>query len=262
MFATASLLSPRGLVSHHHPHRFSPSNRDHSHRFVPSSREHPHRLPSSCEHPHRFQPLSASIAQRFPNADSTPAEVVAAQLTALSSNQLTRAFELFSPARRAIITESEAGNECPSASVLRKRVRDALDTRCPGLIGHASAEITSGLTLNDGRWRCRVKVQTFYAEMYDTCDGGFLAAAAAAQPPAYFVYTLTRQHVPRERVTQMRDEYDAERGDGKDLWLVWNIDPERRGGGGDADDEPTPDDHDPPPGRELPLSARGRLLTV
>ena len=71
----------------------------------------------------------------------------------------------------------------PPPEVVRRRVRAALDEGCPGLIGHASAEVISGLTLNgrsEGRlprWRCRVRVETFYADMYDTCDGGFLADA-------------------------------------------------------------------------------------
>eukprot|EP00966_Prymnesium_polylepis_P159878 3695329-Prymnesium_polylepis.1 len=42
---------------------------------------------------------------RFPTRDTTPAEVVTAQLQALSNSNLTRAFELFSRARRAVITE-------------------------------------------------------------------------------------------------------------------------------------------------------------
>ena len=88
----------------------------------------------------------------------------------------------------------------PPAAVVRSRVRAMLDESCPGLIGHASATVTSAITLNERgsgrlpRWRCRVQVETYYADMYDTCDGGFLAAAAAAQPPSFFVFTLTRQH--------------------------------------------------------------------
>ena len=99
----------------------------------------------------------------------------------LAHSNMTRVFELFSRARRAVITESGraqggGGQLAPPAPVIRERVRSMLDESCPGLIGHASAEIISGLTLNartNGRmprWRCRVKVETFYADMYDTCE--------------------------------------------------------------------------------------------
>ena len=53
-------------------------------------------------------------------------------------------------------------------------MRSYLDASCPGLIGHNSAVLRSGLTLNDRsngrlpRWRGRVRVETFYADMYDT----------------------------------------------------------------------------------------------
>ena len=216
--------------------------------------------------------LGSEPPPAFPTPESTPAEVVSAQLRALSDSDLMRVYQLFSRARRAIIVESgraQGGGDAltPPTHQLRERVRAAVDASCPGLIGHASAEILSGLTVcgrTDGRmpqWRCRVRVETFYADMYDTCDGGFLAAAAAAAPPSYFVFTLTHQHdePPTERELSIADPRDAARFDGFDgCWLVWSIERERRGGGGD-DDTPGGDD-DPLPAREraLPLQLAGR----
>ena len=103
-------------------------------------------------------------------------------------------------------------------------------------------------------------METFFAEMYDTSDGGFLASAARAQPPSYFVFTLTRQHDPppteRERSSPISDR-DAWRFDGfEGCWFVWSIEPERRGGGGGG---PPGSDDGPPPGLELSLPAQGRL---
>jgi hypothetical protein len=213
--------------------------------------------------------------QRFPVASTPPEEVVAAQLLALSNNDLARVFQLFSRARRRIILEAGraqggGGQLDLPESQIRRRVRSLLDESCPRLIGHGSSEIISGLTLNGRgtsgavrtlpRWRCRVKVETFYPEMYDTCDGGFLAAAAAAQPPSYFIFTLTRQHdpppTPREVAAGLMwewDQRDKARFDGNECcWLVWSIEPERRGGGG-SDEEPPDDGGDPRPGLALQL---------
>ena len=162
----------------------------------------------------------------------------------------------------------------PPDSQIRRRVRSLLDESCPLLIGHGSSEIISGLTLNGRvsenavrtlpRWRCRVKVQTYYPEMYDTCDGGFLAAAAAAQPPSYFIFTLTRQHDPPPTAREVAagpdnwDPRDKARFDGfEGCWFVWSIEPERRGGDGSDDDDDAPAD-DPPPGLELRLPALTR----
>ena len=153
-------------------------------------------------------------------------------------------------------------------------MRRWLDESCPGLIGHGSHEIISGLTLNERtsgrlpRWRCRVKVHTFYAGMYDSGDGGFLAAAAAAHPPAYFILTLTRQSAAIELepgtartadIQARRDSYDGY----EDCWLVWNIEPERRRGGGDGPpDDDEGGDGDPPPGRELSLPRARQLVLL
>ena len=180
---------------------------------------------------------------QFPSANTQPEEVVSAQLQALSEAQLIRAYKLFSPARRAVMSGAgrEAYNDLSPLDIQR-RVRAALDDLCPGLIGHGSHEIISGLTLHGGlpRWRCRVKVDVFHADMYDDCDGGFLQAAAAAQPPLYFVFTLMQQS------SSVCASEDAP------CWFVWSIEPERRGGGGGNDNDDRPSD-DPLPTRELPL---------
>lgn len=214
----------------------------------------------------------------WPTVDTTPEEVVAAQLQALSDYKLTRVFQLFSRARRAILTEEGrsqggGGQLDPPPIEIQRRVRRALDTTCPGLIGHGSSEIISGLTLNEEgggrlpRWCGRVKVDTFYSDMYDTCDGGFLAAAAAAEPPRYFLFTLTRQSPapeaasPKARRTLVptrRDALDGFEG----CWLVWCIEPERRGGGGGGDGPPVDDGDDGPPGRELSLPETQALVTT
>ena len=206
---------------------------------------------------------------RFPTPDTAPADVVVAQLQALSSTDLIGTYELFSRARRSIIVESgcaQGGGTAlalaPPPDVLRKRVRQTLDEfQCPGLIGHASHEVISGLTLNErtnGRipqYRCRVKVETFYADMYDMSDGGFLAAAAAAQPPSYFIFTLTRQHDDPPAT-------DKEVASFEGCWFVWTIEPERRGGGGGDEPPPDDDDDDGPPGRELLLPQPTRLIAA
>jgi len=207
-------------------------------------------------------------AGRFPTADSTPPEVVSAQLQALSAGNLTRVFELFSRARRAIITESgraQGGGDrlLPPAQVLQERVRAMLVESCPGLIGHTSAEITSGLTLNErgggrlARYRCRVKVVT--ADTQDMGDDGFWRLYAAANTTLYFVFTLTRQYDPppteQDLVRMAWDAREAARDN--DCWFVWSIEPERRGDGGG--DDPAGADKTPP-GQELLLPTRGRQL--
>ena len=103
----------------------------------------------------RAAPLCAVDATppRFPTADTPPEEVVAAQLQALSDGNLTKVFSLFSRARRTVIVETGraqggGGQLMPPPEVVRKRVRAVLDETCPGLIGHAGAEVISGLTLN------------------------------------------------------------------------------------------------------------------
>ena len=205
---------------------------------------------------------ASSNVVKFPSVDTLPEEVVSAQLQALSDSKLVRVYELFSRARRAILSETgRAQGGCgqlePSALEIQRRVRRLLDESCPGLIGHGSHEVISGLTLNDGggrllpRWRCRVKVDIFYADRYDECDGGFLRAAAAAQPASYYIFTLTRQSVESEPATSepRRDASDGYAG----CWFVWSIEPERRGGGGDDDDDDPQTDGDPLPGLELAL---------
>ena len=96
---------------------------------------------------------AAAASPRFPTADTPPEEVVAAQLQALSDGNLTKVFSLFSRARRTVIVETGraqggGGQLMPPPEVVRKRVRAVLDETCPGLIGHAGAEVISGLTLN------------------------------------------------------------------------------------------------------------------
>ena len=199
---------------------------------------------------------------KFPSVDTLPEEVVSAQLLALADSKLISVYELFSRARRAILSETVraqggSGQLEPSALEIQRRVRNGLDESCPGLIGHGSHEIISGLTLNDRgggrlpRWRCRVKVDTFHADMYDAGDGGFLRAAAAAQPASYFIFTLTRQSVESGSIAfeTRRDTSDEFAG----CWFVWNIEPERRGGGGDDDGDDPQKDGDPLPGRQLAL---------
>lgn len=96
---------------------------------------------------------TAAASPRFPTADTPPEEVVAAQLQALSDGNLTKVFSLFSRARRTIIVETGraqggGGQLMPPPEVVRRRVRAVLDEACPGLIGHAGAEVSSGLTLH------------------------------------------------------------------------------------------------------------------
>jgi hypothetical protein len=97
---------------------------------------------------------AAAASPRFPTADTPPEEVVAAQLQALSDGNLTKVFSLFSRARRTVIVETGraqggGGQLMPPPEVVRRRVRALLDQACPGLIGHAGAEVFSGLALHD-----------------------------------------------------------------------------------------------------------------
>lgn len=192
--------------------------------------------------------LEASADTRFPTVDALPEEVVAAQLQALSDSRLVLVYQLFAPARRAILSDDD--QLTPPPIDIQRRVRRALDESCPGLIGHGSHEIISGLALHGRlpRWRCRVKVDVFHADLYDGCDGGFLSAAAAAQPPQYFVFTLMQQRSP---------EYES--ADNAACWFVWSIQPERRGGGGGGDDDDRPPDSGPLPARELSLQPAAML---
>lgn len=175
---------------------------------------------------------------RAPLLSISAESVVAAQLGALSNGNLTRVYELFSVTRRRMMADGGAGRstealESVSHLQVARWVRRELDVSSPGLIGHGSHTIMSGLTLDEGagrlppRWRCRVKVDTYYADMYGEWDGGFLRAAAAAHPPSYFVFTLTRE--PEEG----------------GAWRVWSIALERKGGGGGGG-------HEPPPGFDGP----------
>ena len=211
--------------------------------------------------------------ERFPTAETPPAEVVRASLRALSAGNLTRTFELFSRARRAVIVEdgrSQGGGGMLDRTLdVEARVRHVLETSCPGLLFHASSEVISGLAINGRsggrlpRWRGRVKVRTFSAEMFDSEDGGFLRAAAEAAPPAYFVFTLTRQHDPPPTPRELAsiDCRETARFDGFDgCWFVWKIEPERRrGGNDDADDDAAPDPEGPSTRRAPPR--RSRVLT-
>ena len=217
---------------------------------------------------------AAAAARPFPTVDTTPEEVAAAQLQALSDSRLDKVYNLFSRARRAILTEdgrAQGGSGLldPPPLECQRRVRRALDEKCPGLIGHGSHEIISGLTLNervDGRlprWCCRVKVNIFFPGFEGSDDGGFAASAANLAPPKYFLFTLVQQSLPPAESPKLDGDAAAPslrraaaNGDG--LWFVWSIEPERRGGGGGGGgggDGP-PDDGDgnsPLPARELAL---------
>lgn len=201
--------------------------------------------------------LLMSVRPGLPSVEATPEEVVSEQLRALSEARLPRVFQLFSRARRAMIMESGraqggGGQLDPPPQEVQRRVRRMLDASCPGLIGHGSHEIVSGLTLDQGgdgrmpRWGCRVRVHTFHPDMYDTCDGGFLAAAAAAAPPSYYLFTLTRQsrrEEPRSGGSGSGGSWLATRGSGCDgnegCWFVWSVERERNGGGGDDQSPPS-----------------------
>lgn len=160
----------------------------------------------------------------FPTADTAPSEVVDAQLRALRALDIPQIFTLFSRARRRIFEDHGRAQSCPPPrDVLYQRVFEALETSCPGLIGHSSASILSALYLKENRddglmprWCCRVQI---------------------APGDRTYTFTLTRQHDPPPPAieattpTLAQDPRNAGRFDGfEGCWLVWSIEPDGDGG--------------------------------
>jgi len=191
----------------------------------------------------------AVAVPQFPRADTPPASVVTAQLQALSSRDIPAAFSLFSRARRSIFEEGgRAQGGCAALvnqQALHSRVEAALDEACPGLLGHATADVLSVLQLADRRdgrlprWRCRVRVEA---------DADASGSGTACPTSRLFEFTLTQQHDPPPTAlelsspTLLHDERNSARFDGFDgCWLIWSIKPDDGGGGcGAAGGRPAP----------------------
>lgn len=171
-------------------------------------------------------------ASMFPTRETPPTAVLAAQLSALQRRDIAGAFALFSRARKLQITETAAVDRRQTAiplDVVLRKLEDALDESCPGLLGHERCEVLSSLALSeyDGvhlpKWRCRVRV---------------LGEGGAARS---YQFHLTRQSDPPPPTIDFDEKYDKCRDiDGfEGCWFVWRIEPED--GGLEVAAAPTPE---------------------
>jgi len=90
------------------------------------------------------QPRANNAART--TAQTPPAEVVQRQLEAFRANDVRSAYALFSRARRRFFEEEgRAQSSRPPDETLDAIVADYLTAGCPGLLGHARAEIVSAV---------------------------------------------------------------------------------------------------------------------
>mmetsp|Transcript_11987 Transcript_11987/g.22460 ORF Transcript_11987/g.22460 Transcript_11987/m.22460 type:complete len:528 (+) Transcript_11987:60-1643(+) len=160
----------------------------------------------------------------FPVPDTSPKEVVVAQLEALRRGDIQRVFKLFSRARRLAIEEGVRIDE-RERNLPPERVHSALALwlrrNCPGLIAHRSFDIVASLEdpfPQPGhlqKWTYRVKVN---------------------EGEQHFIFTLTRQS-------------DFDGGDRRDYdgfeccWFVWQI--KLDDGDSNPETDPNPSDRVP-----------------
>ena len=111
-----------------------------------------------------LQDKSLQGSTQFPTATTPPVDVVTAQLAAFKEMDVDRALSLFSRARRTMFADAGRAQSCPPPrDLLLRRVTASLREGCPGLLGHTSCEILSGLQIDEQRgrlprFRCRVRV--------------------------------------------------------------------------------------------------------
>jgi len=162
--------------------------------------------------------------------ETSPSEVLEAQLVALQEGDMEGTYRLFSRARRSFIDDAarrDVREHRPTLDRVCETVRTQLTNECPGLLEHSLHKILAVVgdpNAPKGRLAtriCRVRVDT-----------------------KYFIFTLTQQ--------SGFDGGDPRDEDGfSKCWFVWAIQPEDKKGG-DDDEHTLPS----PPGLAL------RVLTT
>lgn len=167
--------------------------------------------------------------KQFPTTETSPAEVLEAQLEALQDGDMETTYHLFSRARRFFIDDAarrDVREQRPGPERVFETIRTQLNQECPGLIEHQLHKVLAVVedpSLPKGRLptrTCRVRVDT-----------------------KYFIFTLTRQSGFDGGDPRDNDVYGR-------CWFVWTIRPEdKRGRNRESPKQPAPS------GLELPVAA-------
>lgn len=154
----------------------------------------------------------------FPTPETTPAEVISAQLDALRTGDLGSVYNLLSRARRFSIQETirrDLRERHPPPERVYDSLKTTLSLDVPGLIGHQTAEIVASLS-DPAPPRGRLKKWTFRVRVDEA---------------RHYIFVLTQQSA-----------YDG--GDPRDYdgfeqcWFVWNIVSDDGGGSPDSESAP------------------------